>query len=102
MDRRLVWTARLTLKLVMPSPDLIGQNGNSDSHEARPVDLIITMILWFRTSRSSTKNSLSRAELECAEPHVQVIIAAFGRRSSLLLRFVFPHESVTTSAPNEK
>ena len=33
--------------------------GNSNSHGARPVDLIITMIKWTRTSRLSVKNSLS-------------------------------------------
>ena len=32
---------------------------NSNSHGARPVHLIITMIKWFRTSRLSIKNSLS-------------------------------------------
>jgi len=33
--------------------------GNSNSHGARPVHLIITMITWIRTSRLSIKNSLS-------------------------------------------
>ena len=33
--------------------------GNSNSHGARPFRLIITMIKWIRTSRSSKKNSLS-------------------------------------------
>jgi len=32
--------------------------GNSNSHGARPVHLITTMIKWFRTSRLSTKNYL--------------------------------------------
>ena len=32
--------------------------GNSNSHGARPVHLIITMIRWIRTSRLSIKNSL--------------------------------------------
>jgi len=32
---------------------------NSNSHGARPVHLIITMIKWTRTSRFSIKNSLS-------------------------------------------
>ena len=35
--------------------------GNSISHGARPVHLIITMIKWIRTSRLSIKNSLSKA-----------------------------------------
>jgi len=34
--------------------------GNSNSHGARTVHLIITMIKWIRTSRLSIKNSLSR------------------------------------------
>ena len=32
--------------------------GNSDSHRARPVHLIISMIMWIRTSRLSIKNSV--------------------------------------------
>ena len=32
--------------------------GDSNSHGARPVRLIITMIKWIRTSRLSIKNSL--------------------------------------------
>jgi len=32
---------------------------NLNSHGARPVHLIITMIKWIRTSRLSVKNSLS-------------------------------------------
>ena len=35
------------------------EQGNSNSHGARPVHLIITMIKWLRTSRLSIKNSLS-------------------------------------------
>jgi len=35
------------------------REGNSNSHDARPVHLIITMIKWIRTSRLSIKNSLS-------------------------------------------
>ena len=35
--------------------------GNSNSHGARPVHLIIMMLKWIRTSRLSIKNSLSRA-----------------------------------------
>ena len=39
--------------------------GNSNSHGARPVHLIITMIKWIRTSRLSSNNSLSvRLRLE--------------------------------------
>jgi len=40
--------------------------GNSNSHGARPVHLIITMIKWIRTSRLSIKNSLYvKALLPC-------------------------------------
>jgi len=37
--------------------------GNSNSHGARPVHLIITMTKWIRTSRLSIKNSLSLSDL---------------------------------------
>ena len=33
--------------------------GNSNSHGARPVHLIVTIIKWIRTSRMSTKDSLA-------------------------------------------
>jgi hypothetical protein len=33
--------------------------GNSNSHGARPVHLIITMAKWIRTSRLSIKNFIS-------------------------------------------
>ena len=36
--------------------------GNSNSHGARPVHLIITMIQWIRTCRMSIQNSLSRVK----------------------------------------
>ena len=35
--------------------------GNSNSYGARPVHLIITMIMWIQTSRLSIKKSLSGA-----------------------------------------
>ena len=38
--------------------------GNSNSHGARPVHLIITMMKWIRTSRLSIKNSLSYCAVE--------------------------------------
>ena len=38
--------------------------GNSNSHGARPVHLIITMIKWIRTSRLSIKNSLCWGAVE--------------------------------------
>jgi len=37
----------------------VGPKGNANSHGARPVHLIITMVKWIRTSRLSIKNSLS-------------------------------------------
>jgi len=41
--------------------------GSSNSHGARPVHLIITMMKWIRTSRLSMKNSLSHVmHADCA------------------------------------
>ena len=42
--------------------------GNSISHGARPVHLIITMIKWIRASELSTKNSLSAVQSSVAAP----------------------------------
>ena len=42
--------------------------GNSKSHCARPVQLFITMIKWFRTSRLSRKNSLPTAKSTFLSP----------------------------------
>ena len=39
--------------------------GNSNSHGARPVHLINTMIQWIRTSRLSIQNSLSAGTAGC-------------------------------------
>ena len=47
-----------TKKRVSANFRLLGK-GNSNSHGARPVHLIITMIKWIWTSRLSIKNSLS-------------------------------------------
>jgi len=44
--------------------------GNSNSHGARPVHRIITMIKWFRNSRLSIKNSLSGAREVGFLPHL--------------------------------
>ena len=41
--------------------DLVWQS-NSNSRGVRPVHLIVTMVKWIRTSRLSTKNSLSLTE----------------------------------------
>ena len=52
--------------------------GNLNSHGARPVHLIITMIKWIGTSRLSTKNSVSlrgeraKAAEESKQPPVRV------------------------------
>ena len=58
------WEGRLKPRLhygrVGSAPrHLLPGKGNSNSHGARPVHLIITMIEWIRTSRLSMKNSLS-------------------------------------------
>ena len=36
--------------------------GDSNSHDARPVHLIVSMLKWIRTSRSSIKNPLFLAD----------------------------------------
>ena len=41
--------------------------GNSNSHGARPVHQIISMIKWIRTSRLSMKNSLSLGVVAAAD-----------------------------------
>ena len=59
-------------------------NGNSNSHGARPVHLIITMIKWTQTSRLSITNSLSSGAgvlRGAARGH-----AAAGRESARLRR----------------
>ena len=38
----------------------VGLKGNSNSHGARPVHLVITMIKWFRTSRETWGLNVSR------------------------------------------
>ena len=51
--------------------------GNSNSHGARPVHLIITMIKWIRTIRLSIKNSLSEEGGElCKRCGVPVLSAS--------------------------
>ena len=47
-------------RFVLKADVRLPAKGNSNSHGARPVHLMITMIKWIRTSRLSTKNSLSR------------------------------------------
>ena len=52
-----------------------------NSHGARPVHLIITMIEWIRTSRLSTKNSLSG---------LTALLGPYGRRereSALMITY---------------
>ena len=51
--------AAIAWKVSLPNPKQ--RDGNSNSHGARPVHLIIKMIRWIRTSRLSIKNSLSLA-----------------------------------------
>ena len=52
-------SARPSLYLKRAKDVRLPGKGNSHSHGARPVHLIITMIKWIRTSRLSVKNSLS-------------------------------------------
>ena len=51
--------SRLLLVILFKKVDIrLPRQGNSNSHGARPVHLIISMIKWIRTSRLSIKNSL--------------------------------------------
>ena len=52
--------------------------GNSNSHGARPVHLIITMITWIRTSRLSITNSLSDLNEEAEDAGVVFVGSADG------------------------
>ena len=52
-------SSKVTRKVDVRQPG----NGNSNSHGARPVPLIITMVKWIRTSRLLIKNSLSPERL---------------------------------------
>ena len=52
--------------------------GDSNSHGARPVHLIITMIKWIRTSRLSIKNSLSRLPGGRRRAAMASLVACFG------------------------
>ena len=45
--------------------------GNSNSHSARPVHLIVTMMQWIRTSRLSMKDSLCLEHAQaCPKPAI--------------------------------
>ena len=55
--------------------------GNSNSHGAKPVHLIITMIKWIRTSKLSIKNSLSSVVcVRCSYSTVVLSLGAWMRR----------------------
>ena len=62
--KEMEWLSGPKEKLVLAHGEFIisekvPRKGNSNSHGARPVHLIISIIKWIRTSRLSTKNSLS-------------------------------------------
>jgi len=59
--------------------------GNSNSHGARPVHLIITMIKWIRTSRLSIKNSLSGGRSPLSAAVLEPLILLERRACQLLL-----------------
>jgi len=48
--------------------------GNSNSHGARPVHLIITMMKWILTSRLSTKKSLSSSINRVKSAHAASLV----------------------------
>jgi len=57
--------------------------GNSNSHGARPVHLIITMIKWFRTSRLSIKNSLTFVGTRSGTPALLTFCRTWSRVQGL-------------------
>ena len=52
--------------------------GNSNSHGARPVHLIITMMMWIHTSRLSIKNSLYQGSGVEVDEGLRVQLEAMG------------------------
>jgi len=60
--------------IVLPNPGKVDVRlpgkGDSNSHGARPVHLIITMVKWIRTSRLSIKKSLPPSSLALSPPQV--------------------------------
>ena len=71
--RRRVYGTGKFVKLVLRARKVdvrLSKKGNSNSHGARPIHIIISMIKWILTSRSSIKSSLSGSECEqaCRQP----------------------------------
>ena len=78
-NRVVIFVAR-NLYLILPRSQRLSRKGagkvdvrlpgkeNSNSHGARPVHLIITMIKWIRTSRLSIKNSLRQGTVDAWWP----------------------------------
>ena len=54
--------------------------GNSNSHGARPVHLIISMVKWIQTSRLSIKNSLSLTVAGCCRSIASKLKDLFKRQ----------------------
>jgi len=90
---------RFRARLLFPAPGLTGLyreprkvdvrlpgKGKSNSHGARPVHLIITMIKWVRTSRLSIKNSLSGRRRRRSETPCTASSRASRARSPLVLK----------------
>jgi len=63
-----------------------GSDGDSNSHGARPVHLIITMIKWIRTSRLSIKNSLCRPMDRGSRFMFRVRVLRFKRQRGATIR----------------
>ena len=77
--------------------------GNSNSHGARPVHLIITMITWIRTSRLSIRNSLEDEADRVGElrlllaPGLQAV-AHLYRGASLIRNSLYRGTSLTRNS----
>jgi len=73
--------------------------GNSNSHGARPVHLIITMIKWIQTSRLSIQNSLSallgQVHVLLHTPHATIVQkCCFVSSSSKTSGIAYPHSGL--------
>ena len=62
--------------------------GNSNSHGARPVHLIITRMKWIRTSRLSIKNSLSLLQQYQFRPYALALSTQMRKGTASFIGFL--------------
>jgi len=88
--RVVVLKLRAHLRTPRSFPEPTPYNGNSNSHGARPIHQIISMIKWIRTSRLSVQNCLSlahaavfsRAVIEVLEEALLLLLLLYSRHRS--------------------